>query len=75
MLELYVEINEAVEDAKLRQEQYLKEIKPTIDNVQVIDERVKKLVEFSQGMEKRISNELDERQKMGARLQDAMHNL
>ena len=43
--------------------------------MQVIDERVKKLVEFSQGMDKRITNEIDERKKMGARLQDAMNNL
>ena len=69
------QINNAVEDAKLRQEQYVKEIKPTIEAVNVIDERVKKLVEFSQGMDKRISNEIEERKHMGTRLQEAMHNL
>ena len=41
--------------------------------MKAIDERVKKLVDFSQGLDKKLKAEAEERKKMGASLKDAMN--
>ena len=68
-------MDQSLQDQKARQEQYQREMKPMIENVRIIDEKVKNLIDYSQGLDKRLQAEADERKKMGARLLDAVNNI
>ena len=58
-------MDQSLQDQKARQEQYQREMKPMIENVRIIDEKVKNLIDYSQGLDKRLQAEADERKKMG----------